>query len=111
MFSKRFRIQKSKDYANAYKLGKKKIGRYIVVFVWENQYENHRFGIVTSKKTGKAVVRNKIKRRLRAILESSSTNIKGHYDIVIVARYNIGEASFDHLKKDMEITLRKAGLT
>ena len=82
----------------------------MIVFVTEGETGYNRFGIVTSKKTGKAVFRNLYKRRLRAILEKEMDGFKGNYDVVVVARYNIGEASFVDLQKDMLSVLRRAGL-
>lgn len=110
MLNKKFRISSTKEYNNIYNNGKKIQGRYIIAFCQKNSNEYNRFGIVTSKKIGNAVARNRAKRRLRAIVNSSQHEISEGYNIVIIARYNIGNAAFENLKKDFFIIMRKAGL-
>lgn len=110
MLGKQYRIRDKKVYDETYKKGRRISGRYLIVFARENKLEHNRFGIVTSKKTGKAVVRNLVKRRLRALIGQEMTTFKGNYDVVIVARYNIKEAEFTALKKDFLMVMRKAGL-
>lgn len=82
----------------------------MIVFIKENLFSFNRFGIVTSKKIGKAVVRNKVKRQIRAILTKYRGKIKTHYDIVIVTRYNIKESDFQKLETDLVSVFRKADL-
>lgn len=110
MLKKQYRITEKKVYDRTYKGGKRISGRYLIVFIRENDKEHHRFGFVTSKKTGKAVTRNLVKRRLRSLVQNELSMSKGNYDVVIVARYNIKEAEFSALKKDFLIVMRKAGL-
>lgn len=110
MLKKQYRITEKKVYDRTYKGGKRISGRYLIVFIRENEREHNRFGFVTSKKTGKAVTRNLVKRRLRSLVQNEFSKFKGNYDVVIVARYNIKEAEFSALKKDFLIVMRKAGL-
>jgi len=104
------RLRDNRSFNRAYKNGRRINGRYVLLFVTANETAHNRFGIVTSKKTGKAVARNLYKRRLRAILEKEMDRLSGSHDVVVVARHNIGEANFAALQKDMLIVLRKAGL-
>jgi ribonuclease P protein component len=110
MLNKNHRLRDNRSFNRVYKNGRRINGRYILLFVAESETAHNRFGIVTSKKTGKAVYRNLYKRRLRAILEKEMDKFKTSYDVIIIARYNIGEADFAALQKDMLIVLRKAGL-
>ena len=66
-----------------------------------------RVGIVVSKKVGKAVVRNKVKRRLREILRRLHLP-KAH--ILLVASPEAREAGFAELFQDVVRALRKSGL-
>ena len=61
--------------------------------------ENNRYGISVSKKVGKAVVRNKIKRRLKDIISKNS--IKNGYDYVIIVRKAIIELSYEDMKNEL----------
>ncbi len=110
MLAKTYRIKEAKDYNIIYKYGKKTLGRYIIVYILANQLEYNRFGIVTSKKIGKAVIRNKAKRRLRAIVSTNMDKIKTSYDIVIVARYKIAGIDYKILNKDFIKVMGKSGL-
>lgn len=110
MLKKEFRISRSKDYNNIYRYGKKIPGKYIIMYIMPSYQGINRFGIVTSKKVGNAVVRNRVKRRIRAILEQDLENIKGSHDIVIIGRRHINEAEFDALKRDILRGWKRAGL-
>lgn len=110
MLNKKFRISNRKDYNYIYKHGKKIQSRYIIVFLAANNLEYSRFGIVTSKKVGKAVIRNQAKRKLRAIVQNHLPAVKSGYDLVIVARYNIKEALYAALEIDFLNALKKAKL-
>lgn len=110
MLGKEKRISRSYEYRNVYQQGKKIPGRYIIAFVTPNLTENNRFGIVTSKKVGKAVVRNKAKRQLRAIVKSQWADLGQGYNVVIVVRNSFPGIPFKLIKKDFSIVMRKAGL-
>jgi ribonuclease P protein component len=104
------RISRGYEFRNIYQQGKKVTGKYIIAFVNSNSAELSRFGIVTSKKVGKAVTRNKAKRRLRAIIQQETVNLKAGFDVVIVVRKYFPDASFELIKKDFLKVMGKAGL-
>lgn len=108
MLNKKYRINTKKEYDYIYKNGKRIQSRYIIVFVIPNNLEYSRFGFVTSKKVGNAVIRNRAKRQSRAIIQKNVEQIKTGYDYVIIARYNIKDAVFALLEKDFLIALKKA---
>ncbi|HEU4740015.1 MAG TPA: ribonuclease P protein component [Meiothermus sp.] len=66
-----------------------------------------RAGIVVSKKVGKAVVRNKVRRRLREILRRMHLP---PCELVVVAQPEAASASFAELFRDLTQALKKAGL-
>jgi ribonuclease P protein component len=61
-----------------------------------------RFGFTITKKLGNAVVRNRIRRRLKAVLAGSSAAMVG-VDYVIVAREIAANRPFTDLKQDFEV--------
>jgi ribonuclease P protein component len=66
-------------------------------------------GFSVSKKVGKAVTRNKVKRRLRECFRPYLGDVKtGLY--VVVARPAAAQAAFDVLQKDMRYLLKKQGV-
>lgn len=66
-----------------------------------------RVGIVVSKKVGKAVVRNKVRRRLREILRRTHLP---PCELVVVAQPEAANASYAELLRDLTQALKKAGL-
>lgn len=110
MLSREFRISRSEEYNNIYKKGKKITGKYIIMYIASNNKNINRFGIVASKKVGNAVVRNRAKRLIRACVQNGMENFRTGNDIIVIARYNINQASQEMLDKDLKIGMRKAGL-
>jgi len=108
MLDKKYRINSKKQYDYIYKNGKRIPAKYIIVFAIPNKMEYSRFGFVTSKKIGNAVIRNRAKRQSRAIVQKNLQHIKTGFDYVIIARYNIKEAIFALLEKDLLNALKKA---
>ena len=58
----------------------------VLVRVRRNELEESRYGISTSRKLGSAVVRNKVRRRVRSILRTLGPRIPPGWDILIVCR-------------------------
>ncbi len=95
------KLGKSGEFSYVYKNGEKWVGRYVVVLYIKNTLPNSRIGIVVSKKVGTAVVRNKVKRRLREIIRLSHDRIPEGVDIVIVAKSKAKGVSFWDLRDDL----------
>ena len=108
MLHKELRINRGKDYSSIYKKSKKIRGNYVIVFARENHLNHNRFGIVTSKKIGNAVVRNRAKRQIREIIRININKIQIGYDVVIVAKFNIKEAIFEKIEIDLLRIIKKA---
>lgn len=110
MLNKENRICNGRDYKEIFEKGRKISGRYMIIFVLQNNREYNRFGIITSKKIGNAVIRNLAKRRLRAIITREWSKIKTGFDVVIVARASIKDVVFNLIARDFLIVMKKAGL-
>jgi len=69
-----------------------------------------RVGFTATKKTGNAVVRNRIKRRLRALADSMLPEFaKPGWDYVLIGRQGTPTRSFADLEKDLLVALKKVG--
>ncbi|HCF51023.1 MAG TPA: ribonuclease P protein component [Syntrophomonas sp.] len=110
MLAKSQRIKQGRDFHNIYKSGHRVSGRYILLFFRPGAGESSRVGFVVSKKVGKAVIRNRAKRRLRALWREIMPGLKQPFDVVINARPSIKESSCEELHKDLLFTLKKAKL-
>lgn len=68
-----------------------------------------KLGIIATKKTGSAVVRNKIKRRLRHAFSSVLKNFRNkNFCLIIVAKSNCFSCAFSFVRAQLEVCLRKA---
>ena len=72
--------------------------RYFVIYCRSNPLEKNRVGFTVGKKLGKAVVRNRVRRRLREIYRLNEERIQCGYDLVIVARTAAVGARFSALQ-------------
>lgn len=67
-----------------------------------------RFGFIITKKLGNAVVRNRIRRRLKhALYDLAPGNTKPDFDYVVIARQRAATQPFANLKKDLERCLQR----
>lgn len=67
-----------------------------------------RVGITASRKVGNAVLRNRAKRRLRAVAEQvMPRHAQQGHDYVMIARHNTAIRPFDELIKDLESALKR----
>jgi len=110
MLNKKYRINSSKEYNYLYKKGKKIQGRFMVIFMVENDLNINRFGIVASKKVGNAVKRNRAKRRLREIIRNNRPTRGNGSDCVVVARTNINGAKYALIENEFKHLMKRAGL-
>ena len=83
---------------------------YLVLYARKNRSAYNRVGITASKKLGHAVVRNRVRRRLREIYRLNAHKFKPGYDIVVVARSRSVGASYQKLEAGFLNACGKLGL-
>ena len=83
---------------------------YLVLYARKNRLEENRVGVTVSKKLGKAVVRNRVRRRLREIYRLHESRFLPGWDIVVVARGRAVDASFSDLTKAYLSLAKKCGI-
>jgi len=108
-FQCRERLLKRRQFLGAYASGQKVHTSTLVVYVSENGCSCHRLGLTVSRKIGKAVTRNRIKRRLRELFRIRKNEIPGSLDIVINVKRAAARASFQVLGRDLERSLAQTG--
>ena len=100
-------LRTSRDFTRLYRRGKKSVSNEMVLYVLKGKEEYSRIGYSISKKIGKAVVRNRIKRKLREIFRSRKDRFNDNYDIVIVVRKNSVDATYQRLDEVFIETCQK----
>lgn len=69
-----------------------------------------RIGYITTRRIGNAVVRNRVRRRLRGILQRTGDRLKSGYCLVLIARLPAAEASSQALEKEWKWLAHRAGI-
>lgn len=83
---------------------------YLVLYARPNRQNTNRVGITASKKLGHAVVRNRVRRRLREIYRLNESRFAPGWDIVVVARSRCIDADFAKLTHAYLSLAEKAGI-
>jgi ribonuclease P protein component len=104
------RLTDSSEFERIYKQGTAYRGRLFSVHAFPNEVGVPRLGLSVSKKVGNAVTRNFLRRRMREIFASIAEEGDGHVDLVISARPAAKDATFDALRAELNLALRKLGI-
>ncbi len=91
-----------------YKKGRALGAREVIIRVLPNGLDITRYGLTVSRRIGKAVVRNRIKRRLREILRRM--DLPAGWDLIVAARNPAAQADYTTLGRSVVTLLVRAGL-
>ena len=83
---------------------------FLVLYARKNRTDGNRVGITVSKKLGSAVIRNRIRRRLREVYRLHETQFAPGWDIVVVARSRCIQSDFQSLCDAYLSLAAKAGI-
>ena len=108
MLKKENRIRLDKEFDRVFKAGQSFYRKEIGLKLANNSLEISRFGIlINTKVSKKAIVRNKIKRQLRAIIEKRLNNISIGNDLVIIVFPQILVKNFKEIEEILISGLRR----
>ena len=105
-------LKKNYEIDKVIKNGDFHSGKYLSVFVLQNNKNLNYICFAVSKKTGNSVVRNRIKRMLRECYYKIEENILVGYNIVIMWKKNIEKenATIENIQNDFKYVFRKANI-
>jgi ribonuclease P protein component len=107
----RLRLKESRDFAQMRQEGTSQAGRYLVLAVLRQEgLAEFRFGVVTGKRLGPAVVRNRLRRQLREIVRTHRQEIAPGYHLVMIPRWRAVGAELAELESDWLRLAKRQGL-
>jgi ribonuclease P protein component len=91
-------VKENRDFSNLITGGKKYWNDTFSIYYGNNNCNNYRFGISVSKKIGNAVIRNKIKRQIRSIIDKHKNIYQNEKDYIIIVRKNYINLNFSEIE-------------
>ena len=108
MLAKKYRLTKRGSFAYVYRKGGSVRGKYMTL-IYVPGKDVPRLGLSVNNKVGHAVVRNKLKRRMREVMRLYLSEIKP-CQAIFAARSNAGGLTYDDVKQEMTELFQKSGL-
>lgn len=100
-FPKALRLLSRGEFRRVYEEGQRRSAPLCAVFFKSNGLPHSRLGITAPARVGKAVIRNRMKRRLREIFRRNQAVIAPGWDIVVNPRPAVATVPFPKLERDL----------
>ncbi len=104
------RLKKNWEFKWVYRNGRTVVSRNIVLYYCPNGIDFNRIGFSISKKVGKSVVRNRIRRIYREAFYKVEDQLKKGYDFILIARKPAVDVTFHEACKELFNLCRKGKL-
>ncbi len=102
------RLRRSADFARVRERGRSWPHALLVLSAGRNEAGDTRFGFIVSRRVGNAVVRNRVRRRLREVVRRHLGQFPAGWDVVLVARPAIARADFAEIEQAFLQVLSRA---
>ena len=102
-------IKKDRQFRYIYSRGKSFANKRLVIYYIKNNDEKLRVGISISKKVGKAVVRNSLRRLIKENIRLNQ-NLKSGYSMIFLARVGADDLDFNTMKSSINHLLKRCDL-
>lgn len=90
-------LKKNRDFRRVYSRGKSAVNRTLVLYKKPNGLAANRLGITVASKVGGAVVRNRVRRRIKEAYRTSEQVFLKGFDLVVVARVRAADADYKEI--------------
>jgi len=97
-------------FRRLYAKGKSAAAGTVAVYVRPNRLRRNRLGLTVGTKVGKAVVRNRVRRRIREAYRIHEERMHTGWDIVVVARTRAAFARYAQVERDLLRLLERLGV-
>ena len=101
------RLKKRKEFGYIYKNGKIMSAKDFNIYYVPSNRRKFKMGFSVSKKIGKAVVRNRVKRVLRSVVMNNINIVPNNYNYIINTKPSITECTYMQLESEFINTLTK----
>ena len=89
--------------------GEKKKNKYYIIFSLEKDYSKNNYGLAVGTKVGNAVMRNKIKRKLRNIIDKNINLFPNFHNYIIICKREIINLNFQEMENELISLLNNKG--
>lgn len=103
-------LKENRQFRRLYAKGKNQVSPHLALYFRRNGQKQSRLGITVSGKLGKAVTRNKVRRRLREIYRTNEDKFLPGFDLVVVARVRAVHSSYRELERSFLKLSKNCGL-
>jgi ribonuclease P protein component len=100
-FPKTFRLLRRSEFRQVYDEGQRRSAPLCTVFLRSNGLPETRLGITVPARIGKAVLRNRLKRRVREVFRLNHANLPGGWDILVNPREAVARVPFTALEWEL----------
>ena len=104
-------LNQDRLFRRLYKKGRSAVRPCLVLYARENGSGANRLGFTVTTKIGKAVTRNRVRRRLREIYRLHESELRPGFDLVVVARLRAVGSAYARLEAEFLSACRELGLT
>ena len=92
-------VKENYEFRRIYRKGKTAVSPQLVIYCQRNRRGHSRLGVSVSTKLGCAVVRNRVRRRIREIYRLNKAKMLPGYDLIVVARVRAVETDYQKLDR------------
>lgn len=104
------RLRRTEDFQRLRREGRSYPNKLLLMSILPNTLPHNRYGFIVSKQLGKAVRRNRVRRRLREAVRLLHPQLSTGYDIVFIARPSVEGQPFEVVQRTVNDLVRQAGL-